>query len=496
MFLKSAAITGLSLLLFVTCLPTIAADVTFEDVTEAAGLAELGGDMAAWADYDNDGDPDVIADHLFRNNGDGTFTKADEAGISGSGCWGDFDNDGDLDFYDRTGGGTLSRNLGNGMFESVAIPANPGNRARSAAWGDVDGDGFIDLFVPNHEDWLNDKNHWRAYPDYLYRNNGDDTFSIVWASPHKKQYCGRGVNFADFDYDGDQDAYISNYRLMPNVFWINDGNGNFTDEAEARGVVGDADGPDIPAVPGSPPFKCHGHTIGSCWGDVNNDGYFDLVVVNFAHGAGYQDRCKVLLNSGPPNYTFAPGPSGAQAGIYYQESYAKGTLGDYDNDGDLDLFISTVYGHNHCELYENDGTGSFKPVGEGTGVQLRNTYQAAWTDYDNDGNLDLTTGEHLFRNSGSGNSWVKVKVVGDAGTNRAGIGTRVQVTAGDKAQIRQVSGGNSGNQNPLVLHYGLGEFDGPVTVTAFFPSGRQGNWETAPGTTLVIKESEANDRWL
>jgi hypothetical protein len=226
--------------------------------------------------------------------------------------------------------------------------------------------------------------------------------------------------------------------------------------------------------------------MGAAWGDYDGDGDLDLFVTNY--GAN-----RLFANDGACRFSEVSLTAGVSGGDAFS---AGASWGDYDNDGDLDLFISTVYGHNHCELYENDGTGSFKPVGEGTGVQLRNTYQAAWTDYDNDGNLDLTTGEHLFRNSGSGNNWVKVKVVGDAGTNRAGIGTRVQVTAGDKVQIRQVSGGNSGNQNPLVLHYGLGAFDDPVTVTAFFPSGRRGKWEATPGATLVIKESEANDRWL
>ena len=489
-----ACLTALVLVACSGCVSTPAppaaevAQVEFIDVTKEAGLEGAGAERCAWADYDNDGNVDVmIGAGLFRNNGDGTFTRVSDSVARGPGAWADMNNDGWLDFYNWAGTGALYRNQADGTFIQTEIPPNPHNLSMAAAWGDIDNDALVDLYVANYESGV-----VVPFQDLMIGNRGNDKFEVLWESPEGLWWSCRGANFADFDDDGDADLYLSNYRLQPNVLFINDGTGRFQDEAEARGVQGNPDGRVVGQTDRTPEYKTMGHTIGSCWGDLDNDADLDLVVVNFAHNwwPG-QDHPMVCINSGWPAYTFTDINANDAAGIYWQESYAKGDLGDFDNDGDLDLYATTVYSGDRGDLFENDGTGKFKSIGDAKGLRTGASYQVAWADYDNDGDLDLLVAGRLFRNSGNSNSWLKVRVIGGRGSNAAAIGARVRLTAGDKVFIREVCGGNSGNQAPFVQHFGLGEYRDKVRVEVFFPSGKYGVWKTHPGKLLVARERKA-----
>ena len=474
-----------SLLVATVSVPA-AAEATFEDVTKAAGVK--GGEHAAWGDYNNDGHVDVATNGgLLRNNGDGTFTDVQmDPRPVGGGAWGDVNNDGRLDFYRFAGEGTLYVQTSDGKFtRAEGFMRNPHRLCRSASWADANGDGFLDLYLSNYEAEMSPK------PDFYIESSGALTWKDAVTFPTSQPWSTRGVNWADFDNDGDQDLYISHYRLMPNHFYINEGSGKLTNEAWARGTAGTDTG--AGHEPYNKEYIYTGHTIGSCWGDLNNDGNLDLAVINFSHPPAFQNRVHVLINSGPPNYTFTNTNQNAGAGIHWQESYAKGALGDFDNDGDLDLYITTVYSGDNGTLFANDGTGRFTDVGDATGTRGCNSYQASWADYDNDGDLDLLAGGKLLRNNAAPatNAWLKVKAVGDAGSNGAAIGARITVSAGERAFIREVEGGNSGNQNDLTVHFGLGPHTGPVTVRVRFPSGKTGVWTSEARTTLIVRESEA-----
>jgi hypothetical protein len=461
----------------------------FEDVSEAAGLTGVSaGNTCAWADYNDDGWVDVqVGGKLFRNR-EGVFSLVSLPKGCGEGVWADIDNDGRLDIVTVQGKGAVFRNAGPDRFELLHTIGLPFSARPRVACADANNDGRIDLFVTNYES----KFGGPIYRDYLFVAQADGSLGPA-TTLTDACWTARGANWADFDNDGDQDLYVSNYRLMPNALWLNDGSGTFTDQAKARGVYGDATAGKERASKYYPTYEYTGHTIGSCWGDLDNDGNLDLVVVNFSHPPKWQNRVQVALNSGPPAYTFTNRNKANAAGVYWQESYAKGALGDYDNDGDLDLYLTTVYPRDKGDLFQNQGDGTFKAVGDTLGLRTPYSYHVAWIDYNNDGSLDLMVAGKLWRNPGFGRAWLKVRVRGGAGSNGAAIGARVKVSAGARTQIREVSGGNSGNQDPLLLHFGLADWpvDKPVKLEVAFPSGKRSTRQVTPCKTCTVEEKDA-----
>ena len=381
-------------------------------------------------------------------------------GDVGSAVAADFDNDGFADLFSWSSLRLHRNDAGKGFVE-VKLPELPRCVSRGACWGDFNGDGFADLYVGGYEDW----NAGITYPDLLLINDKGTAFRLAWSDA---RYRARGVTACDFDSDGDLDVYVSNYRLQPNVLWLNDGAGRFTDVTTEHN-----------AVATSPGFD-GGHSIGAAWGDFDNDGQFDLFAGNFAHvdGRGDQPKSRFLRNLGPlKKHAFQ---DLGTCGGFYQESYATPAAGDCDNDGDLDLFFTTVYGtasfgkKNTPVLYRNDGKFVFTDATAAAGLaDLPPTYQAAWADFDNDGDLDLAAGGRLFENGGSANHWLKVRLEGDGKrVSRSAIGAQVRIKVGDRVLTRQVEAGTGeGNQNDLVLHFGLGATASRLTLEVFWPDG-------------------------
>lgn len=431
----------------------------FKDVTAAMGL-NIGTDAACWIDFDRDGWVDLCASGvLYRNNEGKSFTKIFEPGEVVAA---DFDNDGFPDFFSWSQLKLYHNDSGKG-FSEAPLPTFPPTVSRGACWGDFNGDGFIDLYVGGYEDW--DKQI--TYPSIILMNEGGKGFKATWTDA---RYRSRGVTACDFNRDGHLDIYVSNYRLQPNELWVNDGRGEFKDAAAQ-----------FNAVATSPGFE-GGHSIGAAWGDFDNDGEFDLFAGNFAHvdSRGDQPKSRFLRNLGSKgSYHFEDkGP----CGIFYQESYASPAAGDFDNDGNLDLFFTTVYGTasfskpNYPVLFRNSGKFVFVDATEGAGLsKLPPTYQAAWADFNHDGQLDLVAGGKLFANTGNVNHWIEVRLTGDGKkVNRSAIGAQVRIKVKDAIYTRQVEAGTGeGNQNDLTLHFGLGAFRGRVDLDIVWPGGRK-----------------------
>ena len=444
----------------------------FRDAGEAWGFSHDG--KAAFADFNGDGWTDLFAGgRIFRNQEGRRFVDVTaESGAGGEGIWGDCDNDGDADLFVFVGSGALYLNQGGDAFARAEFPELPTRGARGAVWADLNLDGRLDLYVGGYEEWQKE-----VYPDAAYVNEGDNTFREQWRSASNACFSARGVTAADFDEDGDPDIYVSHYRLQPNFLWRNEGNLARKEVAVEYGVAGTPDG--VINYTGGIQYPICGHSIGSAWGDLDNDGHIDLLAGNFSHPPADQDRPQFLRNLGPGKDYHFEDESGT-AGLAWQESFASPAFGDYDNDGDLDLYYTTVYAvgsggiHNYPVLYRNEGDWKFVDVTEEQGLaKLGTTYQAAWADIDNDGDLDLCTAGKIFINESAPGHWLKIRLQGNGDrVNRSAIGAQVRIPLGAKTLTREVEAGTGeGNQNDLTLHFGLGEHTAPVTLQITWPGG-------------------------
>jgi len=445
----------------------------FIDRTEEMGLPKNISGSVCWVDFNNNGWPDLVAGgRLFINNEGEGFTL-----IARGLGWGivaaDFNNNGWNDLFSFSQQ-RLYRNKAGTELVEVTLPAFPPDyNSQAAAWGDFNNNGLLDLYVSGYENWPNQI----TYPDFLLINQGDETFKLQQIS---SAHRARGVTNCDFNRSGALDIYVSNYRLQPNLLWINDGSGQFTNEARRYNVAAG-----------------NGHSIGAAWGDFNNSGWFDLFAGNFAHPG--QPESRFLRNRGPEgNFHFEDMGTG---GVYFQESYASPAAGDFNNDGRLDLVFSTVYpmgrGNvpNYPVLFLNEGEFQFRDVTAEVGLaELPPTYQVAWADFNNNGQLDLFVAGRLFENVGNSNYWIKIRLQGDGSNiNRSAIGAQVRINLGDEILTRQVEGGTGrGNQNEATLHFGLGSQAGPFDLEIFWPDGTTRTISSVPVNRVldVIYEAQ------
>jgi hypothetical protein len=417
------------------------------DVTTVTlGNADYG-EGFVWVDFDNDDDLDIFitnrfdADRLYRNDDltAGGFVDVTPAILADAGncrapAWGDYDNDGDLDLYvcKRLDPNKLYRNDGGGSFTDVSSsPLDDSGIAETATWIDYDNDGDVDLYLLN----------WGA--NKLFRNDGGGSFTDVTSGPLGNSAHGTSEAWADYDNDGDMDVYVAN-----------DGDTNRLLENQGGGVFVDVT---------TPVLETPTNSLGAAWGDYDNDGDMDLYVT----GEGPN---RLLRNdgSGFTDVTSAP--------LDDDSAGRTGAWGDFDLDGDLDLYL--VNDNYANKLFRNLGGGSFVRADSGQcpladrGVG----YCTAWGDYDKDGDPDLFVANDgsnkLFRNGvDSTLHWLDVRLVGDI-SNSYGVGARVRIVAGGSAQIREITGSvGYHSQGPLAAMFGLGTLTTVDTVEIRWPVG-------------------------
>jgi len=429
---------------------------------------------------------DKLTNALYRNNGDGTFTDVTAgAGVGDKGMGmgvsiADYDNDGDQDlFVANYGPNALYRNNGDGTFTNVARAAGIGNAlsALGSAFLDYDRDGYLDLYVGNYLEYDPTYQYFYAaqrfpgplayhgQPDVLYHNNGDGTFTDVTRKAGLYHPDGRamGVTTGDVDDDGDLDIFVAN-DAMENNLYRNNGDGTFTDVALQSGTA----------------FAERGNAASAMsaeFGDIDLDGLVDIVVPDMAY-------CSVYMNLGGGLFEDRTTPLGVATACGPVTNWS-GNLFDFDHDGYVDLFLTSGQPHRMVDeeamLLRNDGGRRFVDVSQLLGPDFQEEFMgrgSAVGDYDNDGDLDvlvLDLGQRarLLRNEGGNRrNWVMVRLVGTT-SNRDGIGARVRVTAGGRTQMRlRVSSSGYLSQSDPRLHFGLGDATRIDRIEIRWPGGK------------------------
>ena len=452
------------------------AQVTFKNVQ-----AEIGEEFAfypnfvAWGDVDNDGDLDVymnlgakVGNDLMINylNGSGKFLRADTLGahfIRTSGPRGvvmaDLENDGDLDMLvinDRIKIYLLVNMLvetDSLWFEDksdVTGIAHPEEAYYDASFADYNNDGMLDIFLAGMatEGWT---------PSLLYKNIGTESDPLVYEEVSEQagifSMLGMGVvtgTWGDYDNDGDQDLMNPTANTFPVFLYQNNEDGTFTEVSEQVGL---------------------GESLGSCrggvWADYDNDGDLDIYLARANYdGLPDMDISQLWRNDG---------------GVFHEVESARlpGRVfrgvgwGDYDNDGDLDLYLAEE-GRDDV-LLRNDGNDTFvdvastigltqyeSPDGWGT-LNIMDRGGQTWADWDGDGDLDVLLPSQsgnkpylMQNNGGNDNNWLEVKLTGVV-SNRSAAGARVFAVTGDLRQMREISiGAGYLSSPPLDCHFGFG----------------------------------------
>lgn len=468
----------------VAAAPLSSAAQSFTAITTGHPVVVAGGHRgASWIDADGDGDLDLHVtrggvlgepDDMYWNEGGGVFSR-DSTGVlsqdglrSDGATWGDFDNDGDADPFSTSWYGefnALWTNDGARAFTRVTTGAavTTSTFSEDASWADYDNDGDLDLFVANSGNGVN------LDTNLLYRNDGGGALTPVTTGPIVTDAgFSRHGAWGDWDDDGDVDLYVAREKNTVNVLYKNllVESGMATFQSVAAGdATTDAQS-----------------SLSASWGDVDNDGDLDLVVANFTNqkDAIYENQ---LVETGTPTLTkLASGPT-------LTNGYTVSSVwGDFDNDADLDLFMTNGFSTTPGEtrrnfVFRNDGGTLVRDQTSPPGTDASWSYGATFGDMDGDGDLDLfvanwlddNAANFLYRNDAqsNGNHWLQVKLVGVA-SNRSGIGARVRATAtiggGPVTQTREVSGSNGYASANLIQHFGLA---GATTcdVEVRWPSG-------------------------
>ena len=454
------------------------------------GITSTGDNWAAsWGDYNNDGHVDLFVttydlnkpNELFKNNGDGTFSKvtsgviATDKASSLAASWADYDNDGDLDLYVANNIGApnfLYRNEGGGNFIRMQNDpvVNDLGYGHGVSWADYDNDGYLDLFVSSF---------FPTQFNSLYHNNGDGTFSKARTNAVTIEASSTTAGiWGDYNKDGLIDLFVTNTNKENNSLYENKGNGNFV-KVNAGSIVNDG-----------------GHSVGASWGDYDNDGDLDIFVANAANEDNF-----FYENNG--NGTFTKITSGnivTDGGHSHGSSWA-----DVDNDGWLDLFVANDQGQNNF-LYKNNGDKTFTPIENAITQSGGLSFGAAWADYDNDGGVDLfvanreNTENFLYQNVKATCQGKSCITLMGSNSNQSAIGAKLYVTTtiyGQQVtQMREISsqtGGGIGGQNELRQIIGVGDAGTIENITVKWPSGYEQVLENQlVDECIVIKEENAS----
>ena len=528
------------------------AALSFTHVNGASGryyFPELMGSGLALFDYDNDGDLDVFlvqggpldsagtglreipTSKLFRNDltldaaGGPRLHFTDVTARAGVGlraygmgaAVGDYDNDGDLDlFVTAFGPDTLFRNNGDGSFTDVTAAAGVSDPlwSASAAFLDYDRDGDLDLFVANYVDFTVAGNKpctdasgardycgpraYRPVPDRLYRNDAGGRFTNVSGTAGIGKADGAGLGVATGDYNGDGwiDLYVAN-DATPNQLWINQRDGTFADDGLLSGAAMNA--------AGNPEGS-----MGIASGDFDGDGDEDLFVTNIIG-----ETFVLYRNDGHGNFEDVRVGAGLAGATAASTGFGADWF-DYDNDGWLDLFVANG-AVNALEsqrgqprpfrmknqLFRNTGAGRFVETSAAAGPAFDRaeiSRGAAFGDLDNDGDVDIVVTTNggpvrvLLNQSATASHWLQIALRQET-ANRFGFGARVGVERQGKPTLwrRVRTDGSYLSASDVRLHFGLSDGAAVGAVAVEWPDGTRERWTGVAVDRLVtLKRGEGS----
>jgi hypothetical protein len=462
-------------------------NIHFTDVTLSAVGTSMDSTIgAALGDFNGDGYLDIFCSeankksHLYMSFSPPAIVYQDAALQSGLAfnaigfdtnaiAW-DFDNNGLLDLFVSHGSDNLHMvNEGNGTYLNYALTSGlrvSGN-THSVTPIDFDRDGRQDLLIACGA--------WNyGGPVYLMRNKGDGTFvNVTAAAGFGGIYVGGGGALAvDFDLDGKTDICLVHYGGLR--LYRNNGNGTFA-ELQNTGL------------------EVAGYANGAAVGDYDNDGDMDIFVASNA-------PVKMFRNNLAEKGTLTFADTTTLAGVNdVLGAGADAAFGDMDNDGYLDLLVATYkeFDSGKDYLYHNNGNGTFTDVTMSAGLTVPpflDDTACTFADLDNDGRLDIiTTGINhgIVRNTSTNTGhWLEIQLRGTR-SNRDAVGAQVTLEAGGKRQYRQkLIGKPRGSQESPRLHFGLGDYNGPLTVRVLWPSGGTDAYHVAGVDRIVSLEQK------
>lgn len=503
---------------------TASTGIRFEHLAspEQRYIVESMGGGVALLDYDGDGWLDIYFTNspsvamalegkkaksaLYRNNHDGTFTDVTAKAGIGFPCWamgaavGDYNHDGKPDLIVSCFGGViLYRNNGDGTFTDVTKPSGLDKDtgwATGVTFGDYDGDGFVDLFVPHYVDFdLKDLPTFgskktcqyhdidvqcgprglKGFPDTLYHNNGDGTFTEVAKQAgveDAKRFFGLSAVWSDFDDDGKLDLFVANDG-EPNYLYHNEGGGRFREIGYDSGVAVSEDGAEQA-------------NMGLALGDFMHTGRMSVAITHFS-----DDYAVLYRNEGNLNFSDISHAAGIARSTVPFVGWGDAFV-DLNNTGWLDLVL--VNGHVYPQVdngkfgiayrepklvFQNQRDGTFKDVSAQMGPAITTPQVSrgmAVGDLFHKGRLDLVienlTGGPMILEAKPNpeHHWVSFRLEGRK--DRLALNARVYVTTGDFRQMDEIrSGGSYLSQNDLRLHFGLGDAVKIDKVEVKWPDG-------------------------
>ena len=494
--------------------PATPPKLRFTEIGEALGVARKdGAGPSAFADFDGDGDPDILAagcdsfTALYRNDGEKFTDVTGETGLQGlesgfSTNLVDYDDDGLLDIYICRAGWSgdapnlLFRNKGDGTFEdrSKESGLDDGGCGFISLWSDFDRDGLLDVFIVNGV-------YRDGHTNRLYRNQGNGTFADETQKSglaESRRWGSMGVAVGDYDRDGDPDIFLNGREEVPNRLYRNRGDGTFDEVWGEAGVA-------------TPPHE--GHV--AFFIDYNNDTHPDILATSLA-------RWRYVLN-GLSRRVVAAGPEEVQrnasrlfrnqgdgtfvdatfeSGLFFPHGVVGGGVADLDNDGFTDIYLGTGDPNplrlESSVFYRNNGDGTFSDLTRYAGLgDLGKGHGYSFADLDLDGDLDIYAPQGgvwpgdlqanpFHRNDGgTENHWLHLRLRG-VKSNRFAVGAQVTVKAGGMTQYREVEGGSGfGSTNSYPVEFGLGERTQIDEVEIVWPNGERQTLKSPPVDALI-----------